>query len=244
LPKITIRLKSRKAYNNQEESVSHEFTLYPEDYLIEGKKIKNNLKGIDKEFLGLLSEECQMAFMPIEVPAPRGPIFVFGEYFLRKFYTVFDRDRNLIGFSLANHNLNSNAVTDEDVLSRLNIKTPYDDVDTDEINYLLNDNDRENNNANNKFRNKAQKQISLDNNRDISRNSNKDKNNLIDANEDSIEKQEKQGNLIGNGNKFSSFYEEKIEAFEKFNGELLNEFTTSKDNTIVDDLHLDLDIDD
>ena len=42
--------------------------------------------------------------MPIDVPHPRGPIFVFGEYFLRKFYTVFDRDRNLMGFSVANHN--------------------------------------------------------------------------------------------------------------------------------------------
>jgi hypothetical protein len=57
--------------------------------------------------------------MPIDVPAPRGPIFVFGEYFLRKFYTVFDRDEKVIGISLANHTHNSSFVS-----------TPYDIVDS------------------------------------------------------------------------------------------------------------------
>jgi len=65
-------------------------------------------------------DECYPAFMAIDVPPPRGPIFVFGEYFLRKYYTVFDRDNNVIGLSVANHlgNLNN---------KKLNIETPYDD---------------------------------------------------------------------------------------------------------------------
>jgi hypothetical protein len=40
------------------------------------------------------------------VPAPRGPIFVLGDTFMKKFYTVFDRDNNKIGFALANKNPN------------------------------------------------------------------------------------------------------------------------------------------
>ena len=59
--------------------------------------------------------------MPIDVPAPRGPIFIFGEYFLKKFYTVFDRDEKVIGVSVANHNANINTV------EKYNIKTPYDE---------------------------------------------------------------------------------------------------------------------
>ncbi len=93
--------------------------MHPEDYIIEGNKIKNTLNEVDSDFLNLFNEECQAAFMPIDVPAPRGPIFVFGEYFLRKFYTVFDRDEKVIGIALANHTNSTTLVT-----------TPYDKVDT------------------------------------------------------------------------------------------------------------------
>jgi hypothetical protein len=63
--------------------------------------------------------------MPIDVPPPRGPIFVFGEYFLRKFYTVFDRDESVLGFALANQSQEEN----KNIKS---IVTPYDDSE-DEI---------------------------------------------------------------------------------------------------------------
>lgn len=96
--------------------------LKPEDYIIEGRKIKNNLdiQG-DKDFSDFFNskEECQPAFMPIDVPPPRGPLFVFGEYFLRKFYTVFDRDESVLGFSIANQS--------SDVSTIQSIVTPYDD---------------------------------------------------------------------------------------------------------------------
>lgn len=89
-----------------------EIELTPEDYILDGKKIKSN------NFLD--GSQCHPAFMALNVPAPRGPLFVFGEYFLRKFYTVFDRDREVIGFALSK---------DEKEKTDVIIKTPYDDLE-------------------------------------------------------------------------------------------------------------------
>ncbi len=120
LPNIEIILKSRRSYKNKELK-QDKIILRPEDYIIDGRRIKNSVdiesKEKDTDFIDLLPKiDCQPAFMPIDVPAPRGPIFVFGEYFLRKFYTVFDRDENVLGFTESNQSVG-------DVVK--NIKTPY-----------------------------------------------------------------------------------------------------------------------
>jgi cathepsin D len=127
LPDIQIILKSRKNYKNKEKILT-QITLKPEDYLINGKRIKEYIDSQNQDdFLENFNEEiknkneCHAAFMPIDVPAPRGPIFIFGEYFLKKFYTVFDRDEKVIGVSVANHNDNINTI------EKYNIKTPYDE---------------------------------------------------------------------------------------------------------------------
>jgi hypothetical protein len=84
-----------------------------------GSRIRKSLSEAD----GLqdnLSDSCKLAFMPMDIPQPRGPILIFGEYFMKKFYTVFDRDENVIGLAYANQDggLNNGII----------IETPYEEV--------------------------------------------------------------------------------------------------------------------
>lgn len=46
---------------------------------------------------------CEVALMALDVPPPNGPLFIFGDPFLRKFYTVYDRENMKVGFAAAKH---------------------------------------------------------------------------------------------------------------------------------------------
>mmetsp|Transcript_10231 Transcript_10231/g.18093 ORF Transcript_10231/g.18093 Transcript_10231/m.18093 type:complete len:442 (-) Transcript_10231:32-1357(-) len=63
----------------------HILNLEPNDY-------------VDKE-----GSRCDVSLMPLDVPPPKGPLFVFGIPFLQKFYTVYDENTRQIGFGVAKH---------------------------------------------------------------------------------------------------------------------------------------------
>jgi len=46
---------------------------------------------------------CYLQLIAIDVPPPRGPIWLLGEPFLRRYYTVYDRPTLQLGFAVARH---------------------------------------------------------------------------------------------------------------------------------------------
>ena len=42
---------------------------------------------------------CSIALMTLDIPPPKGPLFIFGDPFLRKYYTVYDGEKLQVSYT-------------------------------------------------------------------------------------------------------------------------------------------------
>jgi len=60
-----------------------EFSLSPDDYVLD------------------MQGQCIFGFMGINVPPPRGPLWIMGDIFMRRYYSVFDYGNKRMRFATA-----------------------------------------------------------------------------------------------------------------------------------------------
>lgn len=63
------------------------YDLLPEEYILQYSQRKR--------------KQCKAMMIPVDVDEPHGPLWILGVLFMQKFYTVFDRDNNKVGFAIA-----------------------------------------------------------------------------------------------------------------------------------------------
>eukprot|EP00930_Biecheleria_cincta_P098373 TRINITY_DN90027_c0_g1_i1.p1 TRINITY_DN90027_c0_g1~~TRINITY_DN90027_c0_g1_i1.p1 ORF type:complete len:459 (-),score=88.40 TRINITY_DN90027_c0_g1_i1:47-1303(-) len=61
----------------------------------------HTLKLSPDDYVDRTGRTCSVALMTMDVPPPKGPLFIFGDPFLRKYYTVYDRENLKVGFALS-----------------------------------------------------------------------------------------------------------------------------------------------
>jgi len=84
-------------------NVKHDCSNYDQLPLL-GFVMSNHIMNMKPaDYVDKGSDGCEVSLMPLDVPPPNGPLFIFGDPFLRKYYTSYDRASNKVGFATARH---------------------------------------------------------------------------------------------------------------------------------------------
>merc|ERR1719296_405600 len=69
-----------------------------------GFKLGNTVLNLrPDDYMDRSSGGCSFSLMALDVPPPKGPVFIFGDPFLRRFVTIYDRSKPAVGFAVAKH---------------------------------------------------------------------------------------------------------------------------------------------
>jgi len=55
------------------------------------------------DYVSRTSWSCRVSLMNLNIPPPRGPLFIFGIPFLQRYFSVYDESNNRVGFAVARH---------------------------------------------------------------------------------------------------------------------------------------------
>jgi len=70
------------------------FTLEPEFYVVQSDTAAEDSQS---------PKYCKPGFMSLDVPAPRGPLWILGDVFMQKFFAIFSRNPARVGFAVSRH---------------------------------------------------------------------------------------------------------------------------------------------
>jgi len=63
---------------------------------------------------------CSFSLMALDVPPPKGPVFIFGDPFLRRFVTIYDRSKSAVGFAVAKHEGAKDEASAHELIAHIN----------------------------------------------------------------------------------------------------------------------------
>ena len=105
-----------------------------------GFQVSNSILNLRPEdYTDKDGSSCSFSLMSLDVPPPKGPVFIFGDPFLRRFVTIYDRAQSRVGFAVAKHN-NDFGGTDDAITSvggKQDAKLPADPSPTDSSQVVL-----------------------------------------------------------------------------------------------------------